>query len=150
MSGQSRRAHSEARRNTALRPYLLALMCGLVVATFLFLIHQFSKLYGCGFDCLCGGIIVGLLICRYERSRSKYLTVRLKSIKLMNHHVRNALNVIMLSVHKHGHVEVLNEIQSSINRIDWALREILPGRVLDDDDYDGTAAEQEQEQERVA
>jgi hypothetical protein len=57
----------------------------------------------------------------------------------MNHHVRNALNVIVTSAYAHGYYEQLNEIRVSINRIDWALREILPGRVLDD--YSETAAD---------
>ena len=143
MAAQSTRAHNEASRNTPLRPSLFALICGLVVASFLFLIHQVSTHYGRGLDCLCGGLIVGLLVYRYELNRSKYLSARLKSVKLVNHHVRNALHVITVSIYTHGHVEELNEIQSSINRIDWALREILPGRVLDD--YDEAAAEKEQE-----
>src|SRR5262249_47723203 len=56
----------------------------------------------------------------------------LKTIELMNHHVRNALNVIVLSTNVHSHGELLEGIQTSVSRIDWALREILHGRVLDD------------------
>jgi hypothetical protein len=82
---------------------------------------------------------VGLLIYLYERNRSQYLNDRLKMIELMNHHVRNALNIIVTSVYVHGYDKQLNEIRVSVNRIEWALREILPGRVLDD--YSETAAE---------
>jgi len=142
MPAQRTRAHDEASRNTAFRHTLFAVVCGLVVAAFLFFLHRISTLYGQGFDYLFGGIIVGLLIYRYELNRSQYFNDRVKSVKLMNHHVRNALNVIMVSVYTHGHVEELNEIQSSFDRIDWALREILPGRVLDD--YDEAAAEKKQ------
>jgi hypothetical protein len=56
----------------------------------------------------------------------------LKTIELMNHHVRNALQVIVDSAYLHGHAQQLDEIQMSVKRIDWALREILPGRVLDE------------------
>jgi len=143
MPAQSTRAQDELSRNPPFRPTLFAVVCGLVVAALLFLVHRVSTLYGLGCDYLFGGMIVGLLIYRYELHRSKYLSDKLKSVRLMNHHVRNALHVITVSVYTHGRVEELNEIQSSINRIDWALREILPGRVLDD--YDETAAKQKQE-----
>ena len=43
-------------------------------------------------DDLCGGITAAFIIYRYERRRSKYLNEGLKTIELMNHHVRNALN----------------------------------------------------------
>jgi hypothetical protein len=93
-------------------------------------------------DDLCGGIIAAFIIYRYERRRSKYLNEGLKTIELMNHHVRNALNVIVTSVYVHGYDKQLNEIRVSVNRIEWALREILPGRVLDD--YSETAPEKRQ------
>jgi len=113
------------------------------VAAFLFLADQLSAHYGFkvweqALDIVCAGTIVGLFIYRYERKRSKYLNDRLKVIELMNHHVRNALDVIVTSVYAHGYEKQLNEIQVSVNRIDWALREILPGRVLDA--YSETAA----------
>jgi hypothetical protein len=134
MPAQSTRAHDEASRNNPFPPSLFAVMCGLVVAAFLFVVHRVSTLYGLGFDYLFGGVIVGLLVYRYELHRLRYVTDRVKSVKLMNHHVRNALNLILVSVYVHGNVKELNEIQSSCNRIDWALREILPGRELDDYD----------------
>jgi len=126
------------------RPGLTAVTLAVIVAAFLFLADQISAHYGFKvweqvLDIVCAGIIVGLLIYRYERKRSKYLNERLKTIELMNHHVRNALNVIVSSVYVHGYDKQLNEIRVSVHRIDWALREILPGRVLDD--YSETAAE---------
>jgi len=126
------------------RPGLTAVTLGVIVAAFLFLADQLSAHYGFkiweqALDTVCAGTIVGLLIYRYERKRLKYLNDRLKVIELMNHHVRNALNVIVTSAYAHGYYKQLNEIRVSINRIDWALREILPGRVLDD--YSETAAD---------
>jgi hypothetical protein len=127
-------------------PGISAVIFGSVVVIFLFATDQLSKHYGLSepqqiFDDFCGGIIAGLLIYRYEYSRSKYLNVRLKTVELMNHHVRNALNVIVASAYVHEHDKQLNEIQISVNRIDWALREVLSGRVLDD--YSETAAEKD-------
>lgn len=125
-------------------PGLTAVTFALVVAAFLFLTDQISAHYGFklweqALDIVCASTIVGLLIYRYERNRSKYLNERLKVIELMNHHVRNALNIIVTSVYVHGYEKQLNEIRVSADRIEWALREILPGRVLDD--YSETAAE---------
>jgi len=133
-----------ARRKFPFPPGISAVIFGSVVVIFLFAIDQLSKHYGLSepqqiFDDFCGGIIAGLLIYRYEYSRSKYLNEKLKTIELMNHHVRNALQTIVGSAYAHGHDDQLNKIQTSIYRIEWALREILPGRVLDD--YDENAAE---------
>jgi hypothetical protein len=52
----------------------------------------------------------------------------------MNHHVRNALQTIVISAYARGHAQQVDEIRTSVSRIEWALREILPGRVLDDYD----------------
>lgn len=123
------------------RPSLTAVTLGVFVAAFLFLADQLADgfmLWEQALDNVCAGTIVGLLVYRYERKRSLYLNDRLKTIELMNHHVRNALNVIVTSVYVHGYEKQLNEIQVSVSRIDWALREILPGRVLED--YSETGA----------
>jgi hypothetical protein len=131
-------------RKGLFRPGLTAVTLAVVVAAFFFLADQVSVHYGFelweqALDTVCAGTVVGLLIYRYERKRSKYLNDRLKMIELMNHHVRNALTVIVNSVYAHGYDKQLNEIRVSVNRIEWALREILPGRVLDD--FSETAAE---------
>jgi len=115
---------------------------GSVVVIFLFLTDQLSSHYGLTepqriLDDFCGGIVAGLLVYRYERGRSKYLNERLKTIELMNHHVRNALQTIVSSAYAHGHDQQLDEIRTSVKRIEWALREILPGRVLDNYDEPG-------------
>jgi hypothetical protein len=124
-------------RNAFFRPGIIAIAYGVVVLAFLLLADELSLRYGLGewqrvLDDICGAIIAGLLVYRYEYSRSKYLTEKLKTIELMNHHVRNALQVIVDSVYVHGHAQQLAEIQNSVKRINWALREILPGRILDE------------------
>ena len=129
-------------RNPWFPPGISGVMFGSVVVIFLFLTDQLSIHYGLTesqriLDDFCGGIIAGLLIYRYERGRSKYLHERLKTIELMNHHVRNALQTIVSSAYTHGHEQQLDEIRTSVTRIEWALREILPGRVLDNYDEPG-------------
>ena len=44
----------------------------------------------------------------------------------MNHHVRNALQVISLSTFSTADQAQIDTIKPSVNRIQWALREILP------------------------
>jgi hypothetical protein len=122
-----------------LNPTVRAVMYGALVLLFLVLTDQLSAYYGLAesqriVDDSCGGIIAGLLIYRTERNRTKYLNEKLKTIELMNHHVRNALQVIVDSAYLHGHAQQLDVIQKSVKRIDWALREILPGHTLDEFD----------------
>jgi len=126
-----------ARAQRQLNPVARATMYGALVLLFLVLTDQLSAYYGLAesqriLDDSCGGIIAGLLIYRLEHNRAKYLNEKLKTIELMNHHVRNALQVIIDSAYLHGHAQQLDEIQTSVKRIDWALREILPGRILDE------------------
>jgi hypothetical protein len=138
-------SNSPKRPKLFFNPVIRAIVYGCIVLAFLLLADELSLRYGLGtwqraIDDFCGAIIAGLLIYRYEYSRSKYLNEKLKTIELMNHHVRNALQVIIDSVYLHGHAKQLEEIQNSVKRIDWALREILPGRVLDEyDDPAGSA-----------
>jgi len=79
-------------------------------------------------DDLAGGFVVGLLLFFEERRRRRYLAQRLEVIALMNHHVRNALQVIKYA---HYSADELKIIEESVARIEWALREILPGKNLD-------------------
>src|SRR5262245_59167030 len=118
-------------------PGVQGLVYGLILLLFFVLADQLSIHYGLResqrvVDDICGATVVGLFVYRYERGRARYLRERLKTIELMNHHVRNAMQVIIDSVYVHGHAQQLAEIQNSVKRIDWALREILPGRVLDE------------------
>jgi hypothetical protein len=74
-------------------------------------------------------LFVAVLVITYERRRRKRIRERLEVIELMNHHVRNALQIISLSPHAHQREENLGLIREAIGRIEWALREILPGGV---------------------
>jgi hypothetical protein len=118
-------------------PQVYGILCGVVVLALLILTDQISIHYGLResqriVDDLIGATIAGLIFYRYEHNRRKHLDEKLKTIELMNHHVRNALQVIVDSAYLHGHDQQINQIQDSVRRIDWALREILPGKVLDE------------------
>ena len=133
----SHQMNSWRRRKAFFNPGLKAAAYGLLVLAFLVLTDQVSAHYGLKesqrvLDDIGGAIIAAVLVYRIEYDHTKYLNEKLKTIELMNHHVRNALQVIIDSVYVHGHGQQLAEIQDSVKRINWALREILPGRVLDE------------------
>ena len=75
-----------------------------------------------------------------ERLRREFIRERLRTIADMNHHIRNALQVITYATvaGKNDSVEL---IRDSVERIEWTLREVLPGHV--------SAPAQEESQERA-
>jgi len=76
------------------------------------------------------GIVAALLyfqITRIERERRARTQERLRTIAEMNHHIRNALQVITYASVTNAHTESVDLIRRSIERIEWALREVLPG-----------------------
>jgi hypothetical protein len=71
---------------------------------------------------------IGLLsykLVRLHQDRRARVRQRVEVIADMNHHVRNALQVISLSSHGRDKEEI-TAIRESVNRIQWALRELLP------------------------
>jgi len=62
----------------------------------------------------------------YERERSRILSERLRVIRDMNSFVRNELQ-ILYSCLGDGEKARVSTIEGSVERIDWALRELLPG-----------------------
>jgi signal transduction histidine kinase len=73
-------------------------------------------------------LAIGLLsyrLARLQQQRRERLRQRVELIADMNHHVRNALQVISLTALGSSKEEIAN-IRESVNRIQWALRELLP------------------------
>jgi hypothetical protein len=77
-------------------------------------------------DDLVMGALAGLVVFIYEQRRSRDIPQKLAVIAGMNHHVRNALQTISYVPYTEQAKQILL-IQQSVNRIQWALREILPG-----------------------
>jgi hypothetical protein len=74
------------------------------------------------------GLITGLMVFAYEQHRYKMVREKLHVIAAMNHHVRNALQPIMyLTGTTTLHKEQVELLRESVNRIQWALTDILPG-----------------------
>lgn len=74
-----------------------------------------------------GGLFYQLA--REEKARSELVRARMKTIAELNHHIRNALQVIRFlgGQQRHGlDAMQLQLINDSVDRIEWALREVLP------------------------
>lgn len=78
-------------------------------------------------DNFAAALLLGLVVFFYERRSERELIRKLQVIELMNHHVRNALQPVMYLPYSQDQQMQLNTIRDAVQRIDWALREILPG-----------------------
>lgn len=77
-------------------------------------------------------LIVSLLtakLVRISQQRHRLMMARMQVIAEMNHHIRNALSPVSLSVGATENQQLNRVICEAVDRIDWALREILPREV---------------------
>lgn len=70
--------------------------------------------------------LLSLVALRYYHARQRDAVRRMQVIAEANHHVRNALYTITLSVHVRNDPELTTITQSAVKRIEWVLREVLP------------------------
>ena len=73
-------------------------------------------------------VVIGVLcywLVRLHQERRQQLRHKVEVIADMNHHVRNALQVISLTSHGKNKEEIA-AIRESVGRIQWALKELLP------------------------
>jgi hypothetical protein len=81
------------------------------------------------------GIVAGAFFwqaSRRERERRDFIRERLAVISEMNHHIRNALQVISFYSYRKQDAETLALLQEAVTRIEWALKEVLPGEHVED------------------
>jgi hypothetical protein len=71
------------------------------------------------------GIIAAVVVFAYEQRRHRAILNKVRVIAAMNHHVRNALQAISYAPYTEQEKQI-NLISQSVQRIQWALREILP------------------------
>lgn len=83
-------------------------------------------------DLITGGIAGALFyqFAKYEKYKRELIRARMHTVAELNHHIRNALQVIKFWGLQHQNCS-LDEVQvqfmkDSVDRIEWALREILP------------------------
>jgi hypothetical protein len=75
------------------------------------------------------GIVAGLLYVQSrlnEIEKQRLIKQRLAKIAEMNHHIRNALQVITFYARSADNSEAIGTIKDAIRRIEWALQEVLP------------------------
>jgi hypothetical protein len=102
---------------------LAVAMAGVLVE---YLLGRVSPLSLAGLDSIAVGIIAGLVVFAYEQRQYRAVLEKISMIAAMNHHVRNALQAITYAPYAEQKQQIAL-IQESVNRIQWALREILPG-----------------------
>ena len=80
-------------------------------------------------DNFVAGIAAGMMFFFYERWRQRQVDKKLQTIRLMNHHVRNALQIISAASSSVEGTERQTRVEDAVRRIEWALREVLPGEI---------------------
>jgi hypothetical protein len=70
--------------------------------------------------------LMALKLVNLAEERRRATLERLRMIGDMNHHIRNALEVIAMSAHGIEDKQAIMRINAAVDRIQWALREILP------------------------
>jgi signal transduction histidine kinase len=64
-----------------------------------------------------------------NRRQRRLTMAKMQVVAEMNHHIRNALIPISLSAYVTENQQLIRVISEGVERIDWALREILPREV---------------------
>jgi hypothetical protein len=95
-------------------------------------LEGFSRAYMLGLSNVLTGVVAGcvfLYVARHEKAHRDLVRQRVQTIAELNHHIRNALHVIKLCGSQPESIrgdKPLQLIQESADRIEWALREVLP------------------------
>ncbi len=71
-------------------------------------------------------IVAAIVVYRYEKERSRFFSERLRVIREMNAFVRNELQLLYAALASPEKTRV-QAVERGVERIDWALRELLPG-----------------------
>jgi hypothetical protein len=110
--------------------FALFVFCSSLAVDYILLVHRDSPVATVEVSDALAALLAGVLFYKIldaGRKRRKLILQRLESIDQMNHHIRNALQVIYFTVHANQeHAKEVDNIDRAVNRIQWALREILP------------------------
>lgn len=117
------------------RKYGFALLAGLGMFAAVYVIDRTLARFGLPAEATyIDDLLLGVLTCglvfflqqRHERELRKHLECE-AVVRQLNHHIRNALQVIVCRASLDSRDQVdLEPMQKAVERIDWALREILP------------------------
>src|ERR1700677_2171658 len=110
-----------------------AVLLVLLVCGFLVLVDQLSIYWGLGIwqriaDYFTGGIIAASIFYLYECRARRQIREQLRLVDLMNHHIRNALQPLIFVPFQPEAAVQKQLVEECVGHIDWALREILPGK----------------------
>jgi signal transduction histidine kinase len=126
--------HDSAGLVATLRSELVPLAVGLASFVVTELMHYllvpdlgrvWERLLAEGLSAVVVALLTAELIHQANRRREAAL-LRMQVIAEMNHHIRNALAAISLSTDTIQNQQSIRVISQSVDRITWALREVLP------------------------
>jgi len=86
--------------------------------------HRWERWLAQGVSALVVALLTAKLVDAANQRREAAL-LRMQVISEMNHHIRNALSAISLSADSIENQQCMQVISNSVDRIEWALREIL-------------------------
>jgi signal transduction histidine kinase len=126
--------HDAERLVATLRSRLIPVAVGLVSFLVTELMHYllvpdlgrlWERLLAEGLSAVVVALLTAGLIHQANKRREAAL-LRMQVIAEMNHHIRNALAAISLSTDAIQNQQSIRVISQSVDRITWALREVLP------------------------
>jgi hypothetical protein len=117
------------------RRYLLSLTAGAGMFAAVYVIDAFLASAGYHaeatfLDDILLGILVATLVFYLQTHHERQLRAKEEKLIIlhdMNHYVRNALQAIVNAAYHSSDQFMAGQIQQAVNRIEWALREVLPG-----------------------
>jgi signal transduction histidine kinase len=87
-----------------------------------------ERLLAEGLSALLVSCLTAMLV-HISRERHRLMMARMQVIAEVNHHIRNALSPISLSLETTENQQLNRMISEAVDRVDWALREILPREI---------------------
>jgi hypothetical protein len=133
------------------RPLLTALGLGVLITIVslafdfsLILLHWAGPYHTAIISDTALGVVAFVLLYRIfnlGQQRRRQVLTRLASIDEMNHHVRNALQVISFNARVSSDESQLTEIREAVQRINWTLRVVLPKLEPEFEPLEGSARE---------
>lgn len=108
--------------------FLIGLVIALTGSTLEAIIGHHTMLSVESLDDIIVGVLAAVIAFAYEQRRYHAIMDKVRVIAAMNHHVRNALQAISYVPYAEQEKQI-KMIHDSVARIQWALREILPGEV---------------------
>jgi hypothetical protein len=89
-------------------------------------------------NALVGGVAAALVVVLAVRAkqRAAFVSGRMRVIAEMNHHIRNALQVIQYTSLTTQSETEMKAMGQAVQRITWALREVLPQMLNEEDEWE--------------